>query len=117
MKALTGAPAILERTARVLLARCEVLTAPAEAGDACALAELVMVAGTLAALLPQLEPEARGALLTTRELAERLGVAPKTVLRRRARGQLHPAHESGRLIRWRATDALAGNGGGNGARK
>lgn len=113
----TSPLAILERTARVLLARCEVLTAQAEAGDAVALAELVTVAGTVSALLPQLEPEARGALLTTRELAERLGVQPKTVLRRRARGELRPALASGRLIRWRASDALSGNGSGNGARK
>jgi hypothetical protein len=117
VKALTGAPAILERAARVLLARCEQLTAQAEAGDAGALAELLTIVGPLAALLPQLEPEARGALLTTRELAERLGVEPKTVLRRRARGELRPALASGRLIRWRASDALGGNGGGNGARK
>jgi hypothetical protein len=44
-------------------------------------------------------------------------VQPKTVLRRRARGELRPALASGRLIRWRASDALSGNGGGNGARK
>jgi hypothetical protein len=117
VKALTAAPAILERTARLLLARCEGLTARAEAGDAPALAELLAIVGPLAALLPQLEPEARGALLTTRELATRLGVEPKTVLRRRARGELRPALASGRLIRWRASDALAGNGSGNGARK
>jgi hypothetical protein len=117
VKALTGAPAILARTARVLLARCEQLTAQAEAGDPDALAELLPLVGPLAALLPQLEPEARGALLTTRELADRLGVQPKTVLRRRAKGELRPALASGRLIRWRAADALAGNGGGNGARK
>jgi hypothetical protein len=117
MSAPPRAPAILERAARVLLARCETLSVQAEAGDAAALAELVTVAGTLAALLPQLAPEARGALLTTRELAERMGVQPKTVLRRRARGELRPALASGRLIRWRASDALSGNGGGNGARK
>jgi hypothetical protein len=117
VKALTGAPAILERTARVLLTRCEQLNPQAEAGDPGALAELLTIVGPLAALLPQIEPESRGALLTTRELALRLGVQPKTVLRRRARGELRPALSSGRLIRWRASDALAGNGGGNGARK
>ncbi len=117
MKPLTAAPAILERAARMLLTRCETLTAQVEAGDEAALPALLAVVGPLAALLPQLEPEARGALLTTKELADRMGVVPKTVLRRRARGELRPALASGRLIRWRASDALAGNGGGNGGRK
>jgi len=117
MKPLTAAPAILERAARVLLTRVETLISPAETGDPAALADLIALVGPLSTLLPQLEPEARGALLTTQQLAERLGVKPKTVLRRRARGELRPALASGRLIRWRASDALAGNAAGNGARK
>ena len=47
-----------------------------------------------------------GELLSTKDLADRLGVTPKTLLRRRAKGELKPALELGErgraAFRWRA---------------
>lgn len=43
--------------------------------------------------------------LSTREMAARLGVSTKTLLRRKQRGQLAPALQVGKLIRWRAAEA------------
>src|SRR5262249_51847734 len=44
-------------------------------------------------------------LLTTRELAERLGCDERTVRRHRRAGLLRPAVEAGRLVRWRPDPA------------
>src|SRR4030095_3086391 len=57
--------------------------------------EYAQLAAAIAAILPALRPEARG-LMTTSQLAERLGVSPKTVLRRRKAGALTPAVELGK---------------------
>jgi len=62
----------------------------------------------LVSVLAQLRPEAGGSLLTTKEMAERLHVAPKTVLAMRKKGLLRPARELGKrgraAIRWRADE-------------
>jgi hypothetical protein len=44
----------------------------------------------------------RGTLLTTAEMAETLAIKPKSLLRRKSRGQATPALQNGKLIRWRA---------------
>jgi hypothetical protein len=43
-------------------------------------------------------------MLTTRQMAERLGVSPKTLLRHKAAGAVRPAVQSGKLIRWRGDE-------------
>jgi hypothetical protein len=47
-------------------------------------------------------------LLTTppREMAERLGVAPNTLLAHRRRGTIRPALTKGKLIRWKGSERL-----------
>lgn len=60
---------------------------------------------TLAAVAPLTTPEARGALLTTRELAERLRISTRTVRRRMQAQQLEPVRlgKRGRAaLRWPA---------------
>jgi len=58
----------------------------------------------LAAVLLQLAPGARGELLTTAEMAGRLGITSKTLLRRKSKDKLRPALAKGKLIRWRGDE-------------
>lgn len=73
-------------------------------------AEYREVASALALILPQLAPERRGALLTTAEMAERLGIAPKTLLKRKARGEVRPAVVLGKrgraALRWDGSEMV-----------
>lgn len=99
----------LDRAARNLEARLAELEK--RLADGAGWFEYAAVAASLATVRAQLTPEASGRLLTTRELADRMGVSPKTVLRRKAKGQLRPAVQLGErgraAIRWRA-DAAGG---------
>jgi hypothetical protein len=71
--------------------------------------EYLQLVSVLAQLAMMTRPEASGRLLTTGELAYKLGVSPRTVLRRRKRGQLTPAVELGKrgraALRWSGTEA------------
>ncbi len=48
----------------------------------------------------------RGAMLTTGEMATRLGIAPKTLLRHKAAKKIRPAVEQGKLLRWSGQESL-----------
>jgi hypothetical protein len=90
----------------VILGRARVaeLEQRLDAGDAAAWAEYRETAVALAALAERAHRS--GDLLTTGQLAQQLGVSSKTVLRRRASGQLKPAAVLGQrgraALRWRA---------------
>lgn len=96
----------LLRAERRLVERLEALEAKLVAGAETVWPSYIETATVLAAIAPQLTPEASGALLTTSELAERLHVHPKTILRRRKRGELQPAavlgHRGRAALRWAA---------------
>lgn len=94
---------LLERAAGRLGERLHALDAQLEAG-AEVWAEYAQLAGALAAVLAHMEPGARGELLTTAQMAARLGVAPKTLLRHKAAGVVQPALQRGKLIRWRGDE-------------
>jgi Transcriptional regulator, AbiEi antitoxin len=70
--------------------------------------EFAQLAAALAVIMPALRPEARGGLLTTSELAAKLGVSSRTLLRRRKAGALTPAVELGKrgraALRWNGTE-------------
>jgi hypothetical protein len=90
----------LARAERRLLARLEELDARLD-GDVTAWPAYCEAAATLATIARQAREN--GALLTTGQLAERLNVSTKTVLRRRAKGELQPAMQLGkRALRWRS---------------
>ncbi len=99
----------LEKAARLLSERLGALEDRLQAEDAAAWKEYAEVAAALAAVLPALAPERRGGLLTTAEMAQRLGISPKTLLRRKANGELTPALQLGRrgraALRWRGDEA------------
>src|SRR5438445_10246424 len=100
-------PTVLSRALPLLEARLVELEDHLQ-GDAGAWPEYLATLNTMATVLAQLRPEAGGALLTTKQMAERLGVQPKTVLAMRKRGQLRPAREIGKrgraAIRWRGDE-------------
>jgi hypothetical protein len=58
----------------------------------------------LAQISAQVAPGSQGELLTTREMAERLGLAPKTLLKHAAAGTVRPAVRKGKLIRWKGDE-------------
>jgi hypothetical protein len=74
-------------------------------GDEAALPAYLATMRTLTAVLEHVSPGQQ--LLTTRQMAERLGIQPKALLRRKARGVVKPALQKGKLIRWKA-DGVSG---------
>lgn len=77
-----------------------------QAGDKAAWTEFLQVMHTLVALTQAVKPENGGPMLTTAEMASRLGVAPKTLLKRKRRGEIRPAVERGKLLRWSGQERL-----------
>jgi excisionase family DNA binding protein len=93
----------LAHAERRLVCRLEALGARLDDGDVSAWADYMEAARALAAIAPLTTPEARGALLTTQQLADRLQVSTRTVRRRAKRGELQPVRmgERGRAaLRW-----------------
>jgi hypothetical protein len=77
-------------------------------GDETAWGEFVSVVTAYTAVVAQLVPERYGEFLSTRAMAEKLNVSPRTLLKRKARGQVKPAIEMGKrgraAIRWRGDE-------------
>jgi hypothetical protein len=98
----------LERAARRLGDRLAELEDRLQQGDTDAWTPYLDTAQALATVLPAIAPGARGELLTTEQMAARLNIAPKTLLRRRARGQVKPALQLGQrgraALRWRGDE-------------
>jgi hypothetical protein len=90
----------------LLVKRLEQLKERLQGGDEGAWTEFLEVLKVLAAILPNLRPEAGGPMLTTQEMASRLGVASKTLLRHKAEGRIRPAVERGKLLRWSGQERL-----------
>jgi len=101
---------LLDRAARRLAERLGHLETRLEDGDQNVWQEFRETAAVLASLLAQRAAERpHDALLSTRELAERMNVSSKTVLRLKAKGQIRPALQlgkRGRVLRWK--DEVAG---------
>ena len=96
-------PTVLQRSAGVLAARLVELEAEV-ADNESRWANYIATVHALAAIAPSLAPEHGGALLTTAEMAERLGISPKTLLRQKSTGGIRPAVQRGKLIRWRGDE-------------
>ncbi len=94
----------LARAARLLAERLDGLEKRIRAGDQAAWVPYLESARALGALLANLPPDRREGFLTTAEMAERLNISPKTLLRRKARGEIRPAVQAGRLIRWKGSE-------------
>ncbi len=96
--------AVLERAVVRLQARVAALEDLLEAGDETAWSSYCEAIEALAVVADRTAPGSYGELLTTRELASKLGLSSKTVLRRKARGELRPTLQKGKLIRWRGDE-------------
>jgi hypothetical protein len=68
--------------------------------------EYCQTVAVLAAIVREIRPESTGELLTTAQMAGRLGIAPKTLLRHKASGKITPAKVLGKrgkaAFRWAA---------------
>ncbi|MBI4382370.1 MAG: hypothetical protein HY574_14425 [candidate division NC10 bacterium] len=101
----------LQHAALMLSKRLHQLEQQIREGSNAAWPEYAQIAQALATIHAKNEQPAE--YLSTRQMAARLGVSPKTLLRRKRRGQLAPAIQVGRLIRWQAGEPLRtapGNG-------
>jgi helix-turn-helix protein len=96
---------LLEQAAKRIEARLLELDKRVEGQDEGAWNEYVELAVALAALAPATLPEATGRLLTTREMVERLGISSRTLRRWRQRGEVRPAVERRRALRWTGREA------------
>ncbi len=77
-----------------------------ETGDEAAWTEFLEVVKVLAALVPTLRPENAGMMLSTKDMAARLGVSTKTLLRHKKDRKIQPAVEKGKLLRWSGQERL-----------
>jgi hypothetical protein len=81
----------LKRSCVLLLGRVVVLEKRVQDGDESAWATYVESVTTLSTLLPHRQPGAGGELLTTKQMAERLGISTKPLLKKRKNGGPRPA--------------------------
>jgi hypothetical protein len=93
----------LHRASWLLAQRLEALEARIREGEDSVWPEYRETARALAEVLGRSEPAPE--YLTTSQMAGRLGVTSKTLLRRSAKGQIRPAVKMGKLIRWRGDEA------------
>jgi hypothetical protein len=98
--------ALFERCARRLSSRVDALETRLASGDEAVWPQYVDTVQTLVLVLSNLSPERRGAYLTTAEMAERLSLSPKTLLKHKAHGKIQPALQRGKLIRWKGTEQI-----------
>ncbi len=106
----------LNRAARLLTERLDLLEQRAQEGVESVWPIYESALRTLAALLPHLAP-IQGDWLTTAQMAERLGISPKTLLRHKKNKKIRPAIVEGKLLRWRGNEVLDGKADGNATRK
>jgi len=98
-------PLALDRAARLLVERLDQLETRVREGDGAAWSDYLAIVEALAAVSPVLLiPERRGAFLTTAEMADRVGITSKTLLKHKAKGRVRPAIQHGKLIRWRGDE-------------
>jgi hypothetical protein len=91
----------------VLSQRLAALEGRLQEGDESAWTSYTDTVMALASVVQNLAPERSGELLTTAEMATRLGIKPKTLLKHKGRGQIRPALQAGKLIRWRGTESVS----------
>ena len=113
---MTPAHRRLESASQLLAERVATLEARLRAGDEAAWADYLPTLDMLLRVLAETLPGAHGELLTTGQLAERFGWSEKTVRRRMKKGQLTPAFQDGKALRWRADTRPNGTANGTVAR-
>jgi hypothetical protein len=98
--------AVFARCARRLATRVETLEARLRDGDDTAWSEHVEAVKVFMLAVPNLTSERQGAYLTTAQMAARLNLSLKTLLKHKASGKIRPAVQHGKLIRWKGNEEL-----------
>jgi hypothetical protein len=96
--------------------RVEALESRLGQGDDAAWQEYVEAVKVLLLAVSSLTPERHGAYLTTAQMADRLNLSPKTLLKHKASGRIRPAVQHGKLIRWKGNEEILGESPINGRR-
>ena len=96
----------LSRIVPHLEARLAQLEGRLRDGDETAWPDALATANTLCTVVSQLPPGVKGKLLTTKEMAARLGISGKTLLKHKAKGTVRPALQCGKFIRWKGDEAM-----------
>jgi hypothetical protein len=97
---------VLRKAEGMLTDRLEQLQNRVQAGEAALWGDLVQVTATLVSVHGALAPEHGGSLLTTGEMAERLGMSVKTLLNHKHNGTIQPAVAKGKHLRWSGAERL-----------
>jgi len=101
---MTALSVALARAARLIEARLIEIEAHLHEGDA-VWADYFATVKIALEIEARLTPGGHGELISTADLAKRLNLSPKTILRRKKAGTLRPAIAVGKLIRWKAEAA------------
>lgn len=96
----------LQKAEKLLVRHVEDLEARVQAGEVALWPDYQEAVKALAAIAPALTLENGGALLKTEEMAQRLNVSVKTLLRHRAKGRIQAAVAKGNLLRWSGQERL-----------
>jgi hypothetical protein len=101
------ATSALKKACGLAVERLETLSQRVETGDVDLWPDLLATATAVAALLPVLAPGSQGEFITTEQMAQRLGISPKTLLKKK--DKIRPALRLGArgrgAIRWRGDEA------------
>ncbi len=97
---------LLRKAEAVLTNRLEQLQSRLQAGEEGLWIELCEVVRTLTQLRTALLPEHGGPMLTTAEMAARLGIEAKTLLRHKKNGKIRPTVQQGKHLRWNGQERL-----------
>jgi helix-turn-helix protein len=109
----TGGPAIDPHRLEPLFAqRIAELALRVEAGDVDCWRPLCEALTAYQALKIIGSPDRAGRQLTTGEMAQRLGVRPKSLRRMVAEGRIQPTVKAGRFTRWSGRERPGGGGAG-----
>jgi hypothetical protein len=99
----------LRRVALLLEDRLTALEDRLQQDDATVWPDYLAAVSAYTAVVAQLAPDRFGVYLTTKEMAEKLNVTPRTLLKRRRKGTVTAAVTLGKrgrsAIRWRGTEA------------
>jgi hypothetical protein len=94
----------LQRSEQPLIQHLEQLRECVQSGNETSWRDYLDGIRTLICLERALAPENRGVMLTTQEMTARFGLTPKSLLRRKASGDIQPALQRGKLVRWSGSE-------------
>ena len=97
---------VLRKVEAKLAERLEELQECLQRGDSSAWQEFLQVTATLVSVHETLAQGPKGDLLTTGEMASRLGLSSKTLLRYKKDGRIAPSVAQGKHLRWTGEERL-----------